>query len=301
MNIKKVVLFILIILFLISLLFFICNKKSAFYDDDSSGMFNSETGQIGYMKDITPETVKDGSPFPESGSEERGSDINQNRIYSPGGSNTLSKNEPVISPLYKDDKKDINIADKRNEVSQKAEIPEKDRKISMNKITEKAEADTKKDLQRENKGKIKAAEKTDKKRIIRSAAVKDDEKIVIAKKTAPDKAVTRENISPDSKAEKFDNKGKVQEDLDKVISKGNIPLQGEEASITSKAEIVKQENNKITGTIEKKYNRLDRVDLYSGKVLTGTVVERGDVYTIITTEGKEKISKKDIQGNEIIR
>lgn len=281
---------------LISLFYFICSKKPANHDDNSSLIYNSGTGQIGYMKDITPEAVKDGTPFTESGPENRGSDIGKTRIYSPGGIGALKKNEAVVSPSYKDDKKDINIADKRSEVSTRPGIPGKDRKISMNKIAEKGKSGTKKDLQRVNKVDIKAAGKSDKNKIIRSAdAVKAAEKTVIAKKTAPDKAVTRDNISPDSDTEKIDNKGKVPEDSAKVSSKGDIPLKGKEA------EIAKQENNKITGKIEKKHTRLDRVDLYSGEVLTGTVTERGDSYIIITTDGEKRILKKDIQGNEIIK
>lgn len=53
--------------------------------------------------------------------------------------------------------------------------------------------------------------------------------------------------------------------------------------------------------IKEVYNRIDRVHLYSGEIITGAIIERGDTYSILTTGGIVKVSRKDIQSNEIIK
>lgn len=50
-----------------------------------------------------------------------------------------------------------------------------------------------------------------------------------------------------------------------------------------------------------KFNRLDRIHLYSGEVLTGTVTARGDIYTIVTSTGIRRVASRDIQGNDIVK
>ncbi len=45
----------------------------------------------------------------------------------------------------------------------------------------------------------------------------------------------------------------------------------------------------------------DRLFLYSGEVITGTILERTEDYIILTDKGKIKVSRKNIQSQEIIR
>ena len=60
-------------------------------------------------------------------------------------------------------------------------------------------------------------------------------------------------------------------------------------------------DDKKLEAIKEKYSRIDRVNLYSGEVITGAIIERGETYTIVTTSGTIKVSRKDIQSNEIIK
>lgn len=53
--------------------------------------------------------------------------------------------------------------------------------------------------------------------------------------------------------------------------------------------------------IKEVYSRIDRVYLYSGDVITGAIIERGETYSIFTTGGIVKVSRKDIQSNEIVK
>lgn len=64
--------------------------------------------------------------------------------------------------------------------------------------------------------------------------------------------------------------------------------------------LIKKKDPKLED-IKSVFNRMDKIYLYSGETLTGAIIERGDVYSIITPDGVVKVSKKDIQGNEIIR
>jgi len=46
---------------------------------------------------------------------------------------------------------------------------------------------------------------------------------------------------------------------------------------------------------------IDRITLYSGEIITGTILERGETYSIDTGDGIKKISRKDIRNNEIVK
>ena len=54
-------------------------------------------------------------------------------------------------------------------------------------------------------------------------------------------------------------------------------------------------------TENKKPQNIDRITLYSGEVFTGTIMERGETYSILTADGIIKISRKDIRNNEIVK
>lgn len=293
MNIKKTGLYILIVLLLILLSVFICNKKSSYNDNDSSGISDSEPGQIGYMKDVTTETGEDGFTSTQSGAEYKEADSNKGKTYSARGSDSSSKKETVVSPAYKDDRKDkednkdFKVADEKKEAA--------------NKIAAKDKADTREALSPKKAEDVKAAKKTEKDESIKSAAIKADEKTVIAKNSVSDKAVSKDKIPVDSGGEKVKDKVKAQEDTAGSESKEKSPLKEEQIAANDEVKIIKQENEKINDAVDNKSSRLDRVHLYSGRVLTGTVTERGDNYIIITNEDKEKIPTNDIQGNEIIK
>jgi len=53
--------------------------------------------------------------------------------------------------------------------------------------------------------------------------------------------------------------------------------------------------------IKKVYSRIDSIHLYSGEIITGAIIGRGDTYSVMTTGGIVKIAKKDIQSDRIIR
>lgn len=285
MNVKKTGLYILIILLLILLLFFfICNKKSVFNDGDSSDISDSEIGQIGYMKDVTSENGEDEFVSSQPGAGYKAADGNKGTIYSVSGKDSSSG-------------QDLKIADEKKEASVKPPVSSGETKSSRDETIAKDKIDTKES--QEKSGEVKVAEKTEKDAGIKSAdAVKADEKALIAKGTVADKTESRDKIPGDSDVEKA--KDKVSEDAAGSASKEKAPLKEEQVAVADGVIIPKQEDEKVTGVYSKS-GRLDRIRLYSGRELTGTVTERGDNYIIIVNEGKEKISTNDIQGNEIIK
>ncbi len=284
MNVKKTGLYILIILLLILLLlFFICNRKSA-YDGDSSDISDSEIGQIGYMKDVTSENGEDDPALSQAGAGYKAADGDKGKVYSAGERDLLSRN-------------DLKIADEKKEVSVKPPVSSGETKSSRDEAVAKDKTDTRES--QEKPGEVKVAEKTEKDEGIKSAAVKADDKTLIAKGTTVDTAESRDQISGDSDVEKAADK--VLEDAIGSASKEKTPLKEEQVAANDEVKIPKQEDKKITDSAYNKYSRLDRVRLYSGRVLTGTVTQRGDNYIITTDKGEEKISGNDIQGNEIIK
>lgn len=67
-------------------------------------------------------------------------------------------------------------------------------------------------------------------------------------------------------------------------------------------EVIKENTVEITDETEnKKPQNIDRITLYSGEVFTGTIMERGETYSILTADGIIKISRKDIRNNEIVK
>lgn len=297
MNVKKTGLYILIILLLILLLlFFICNRKSA-YDGDSSDISDSEIGQIGYMKDVTSGNEDNEFVSSQAGAGYKAADDNKGKVYSAREKDSSSSRETVSSPVYKDDTKDLKIAEEKKEASVTPPVPSGETKSSRDEAVAKDKTDTK-EIQ-EKSGEVKVAEKTEKDEGIKSAAVKADEKTLVAKNTVVDEAVSKDKVSGGSSVEKA--KDKVSEDVAGSASKEKTPLTEEKIAASDEAKTSKQEDKTISDSVRGKSSRLDRVRLYSGRVLTGTVTERADDYIIIENEGKEKISTKDIQGNEIIK
>ena len=62
-----------------------------------------------------------------------------------------------------------------------------------------------------------------------------------------------------------------------------------------------REKPKSLNEIKVVFGRLDEISLYSGKTLWGAVLERGSVYSILTTDGVIKVRADDIRQSSILR
>jgi len=58
---------------------------------------------------------------------------------------------------------------------------------------------------------------------------------------------------------------------------------------------------KTLDEIKAKYERIDEVVLYSGKVIRGVIVERGAYYKILTTSGYVSIAAKQVRNTKVIK
>ncbi len=65
----------------------------------------------------------------------------------------------------------------------------------------------------------------------------------------------------------------------------------------------KEEDIKITTPedIQRKYGKLEEVELYNGRKYTGAIVSRGGIYSLVTVDGIKKIPGKDIKNVRIIK
>jgi len=95
---------------------------------------------------------------------------------------------------------------------------------------------------------------------------------------------------------------------DKKTAVRNLPAVKRTSSIinNNKKDIKKvyttEKMEEETTEIEAKTSRnVDRITLYSGEIITGTILERGETYSINTVDGIKKISRKDIRNNEILK
>jgi len=135
------------------------------------------------------------------------------------------------------------------------------------------------------------ASNTDKTETVTGKTVKDKQKTAADNKNS--------SVSDKTSAKKTN---KTTDSSSGKISKSNDIAAGKEKAPDPdavRALVNKKDRN--LNDIKKVYSRIDRVHLYSGKVITGAITGRGDTYTILTTEGIVKISKKDIQSNDIIK
>lgn len=73
-----------------------------------------------------------------------------------------------------------------------------------------------------------------------------------------------------------------------------MPAKKSELEKTKNVQIYDNKNSRTP-------QRVDRITLYSGEIITGTIMERGETYSIDTGDGIKKISRKDIRNNEIVK
>ena len=64
--------------------------------------------------------------------------------------------------------------------------------------------------------------------------------------------------------------------------------------------LIKKENRTIED-IKVVFKRIDEITLFNGKIIRGAITERGEMYSVITTDGVAKISEKEIQTVKVIR
>ncbi len=203
-------------------------------------------------------------------------------------SENIKSSDSGNSGKEKSDKTDVAKKNKKTENSDKADV------IKKNQSSEKS---------------VKAAE------IKKNQTSKNSDKAVAVKKNKtvekPDKT---ENVQKSKTPEKIDktaaaenNKTVSEKTGDTSISDAESTKQISAAEKNEKApdpvevkKLINKKDRKLED-IKNVYNRIDRVYLYSGEIITGAIIERGEVYSIMKTDGIVKVSRKDIQSNEIIR
>jgi hypothetical protein len=148
----------------------------------------------------------------------------------------------------------------------------------------------------EKKNIASADEKTDASK--KDAAASADKKTDYTADTANKKASSTDRVSQKKTDGSTTDSGSGS---DKISKSTDIARGKEKAPDPEAVRKLVNKKDRSINDIRKVYNRIDRVHLYSGKVITGAITERGEIYSILTTEGLVKIPKKDIQSNDIIK
>lgn len=148
----------------------------------------------------------------------------------------------------------------------------------------------------EKKNIASADEKTDASK--KDAAASADKKTDYTADTANKKASSADRVSQKKTDGSTTDSGSGS---DKISKSTDIARGKEKAPDPEAVRALVNKKDRSINDIRKVYNRIDRVHLYSGKVITGAITERGEIYSILTTEGLVKIPKKDIQSNDIIK
>lgn len=270
MNIKRPLLIIIPILLLILLLFFICSDRGALFRDDSTVGPVSSIDGIGQMREITPgddmddsagESISSGSVTDRPAADTRERSSREVSVRKPSGTSVKRDDSAGVKPISGESI----ISGERETISEKSRI-----------------TDTKT-----------AAVKDDS--AVREDELKDDRSEIYA-------AAEKKDVSEETQSADKDETLKDIKDDDSTTSVKKVE------TADAKSEAVQDEKRDTADLIadkpasgDVKYNRLDRIHLYSGEVLTGTVTVRGDIYTIVTPAGIRRVASKDIQGNDIVK
>ncbi len=129
----------------------------------------------------------------------------------------------------------------------------------------------------------------------KTAALRDDS---AAKENLVKDKISETNAASDKKDSAADTILADKSDTEKdAADSGSFAADNKIEAASGKGEVVPDKSE--TGDL--KYNRLDRIHLYSGEVLTGAVTARGNIYTIVTPEGIRRVASREIQGNDIVK
>jgi hypothetical protein len=267
MNIKKPLLIIISIILLILLLFFICSERRMFFKDDSSVSSINDIGGIGQMREITP-----GEEMDDPG----GESITSGRIT---------------------DRPAVDTQERSREVSVRKPAGVTGDAVSVKPAAEKVVVQKKKETVVEKRG----VPDRETPSLKDESAVKEDDSE--EKRSEIYAAAEKKDVSDETQSADKDETLKDVEDSDSAADEKKIE------AAAAKSEVVPEDKKKETTKVitdkpetgDVKYNRIDRIHLYSGEVLTGAVTVRSDTYTIVTPDGIRRIDSKDIQGNDIVK
>jgi len=300
MNIKRPLLIITAFLLLFLLLFFICSDRGSLFKDDNSAGSGRDSNGIGYMKEITPgEKVDDstGESLPSGSAADKSAEDSQE-----GRSISSKMKEASDTTGKKENTGIVKGSSDRSRIQAKKEIATEKRRVS----------DTGTAARKDNSA-VRNYESGDEKTAADKEVIKDnaDKNAAAAKrKDTVEDAGENKSIAEEKKviAEETESSDKIiagKEVKDSIISASDKKSETGESKSESAAADEKREVEEVMtdkpGISKVRYNRLDRIHLYTGEVLTGAVTERGDVYTIVTPDGIRKVASRDIQGNDIVK
>ena len=89
---------------------------------------------------------------------------------------------------------------------------------------------------------------------------------------------------------------------DKIPVPGTTELKKDEFRPNANAvKTLMKKQDRTIEDIKVVFQRIDEISLFSGRVIKGAVIERGEMYSIITTGGIVKVSEKEIQTVKVLK
>lgn len=88
---------------------------------------------------------------------------------------------------------------------------------------------------------------------------------------------------------------------DKPADKTGSEKKGEYIPDTKAVKALIKKENRTVEDIKTVFNRIDEITLFSGRVIKGAISERGEKYSVITTDGVMNISEKEIQRVRVLK
>lgn len=170
------------------------------------------------------------------------------------------------------------------------------------------------------KGNVAVSSIADEKKLIQNETVAAGGDTVVIKKisgvpafvTAPISKEEQLNISKVSDMELLPDLNNIKrEDLDKkqeIILKveeetaKDMPVKDEmKGTRAAKIRQLIKEKPKSLEQIKEVFERIDEISMYSGKVISGAIISRGDVYCVLTTDGVIKIPEDEVRAVKILK
>lgn len=133
--------------------------------------------------------------------------------------------------------------------------------------------------------------------LIETAAITKEEQANIKKISDVEPLPDLNNIKKEELDKKQELIKKIEEDLAKELP-AKDELKGARAAKIRK---LISEKPKSLEQIKEVFERIDEISMYSGKVISGAIISRGEVYCVLTTDGVISISESEVRAVKILK
>jgi hypothetical protein len=133
--------------------------------------------------------------------------------------------------------------------------------------------------------------------LMETIAITKEEQVNIKKISDIEPLPDLNNIKREELDKKQDLILKIEKELAKEMP-ANDEMKGVKAA---KIRQLIKEKPKSLEQIKEVFERIDEISMYSGKVISGAIIARGDVYSVLTTDGVIAIPESEVRAVKILK